>query len=231
MRKAEKAGWITAWIAVPVIAMVLAFSPLPGRAAQTEQPRRGGELVFAVGEAPPSFDGHRETTFAMLHPVGPHYSTLLRFDPQAYPKIIGDVAEDCSPSKDGLSYTCKIRQGIKFHDGSTLTSADVKATADQVAGGTWTCTIVVSPASAPESTIYVPITFNGQIDELPTEATPPPPPSGGLDGTTKVAGEQATKPVLAFTGARVWWLVALGVGMLDLGFLLLTGTRPRRART
>ena len=132
MRKAEKAGWITAWIAVPVIAMVLAFSPLPGRAAQTEQPRRGGELVFAVGEAPPSFDGHRETTFAMLHPVGPHYSTLLRFDPQAYPKIIGDVAEDCSPSKDGLSYTCKIRQGIKFHDGSTLTSADVKATYDKI---------------------------------------------------------------------------------------------------
>ena len=58
-----------------------------------EAPRSGGELVFAVAETPPSFDGHRETTFAMIHPIAPHYSTLLRFDPQNYPKIIGDVAE------------------------------------------------------------------------------------------------------------------------------------------
>ncbi|MGN6718774.1 MAG: hypothetical protein ACTHLX_15435, partial [Candidatus Binatia bacterium] len=51
-------------------------------AQAAETPRSGGELVFAVGEIPPSFDGHRETTFGMLHPVAPHYSTLLRFDPQ-----------------------------------------------------------------------------------------------------------------------------------------------------
>ena len=132
MRKAETATWIRAGIAVSIIAMVVSFSPLPGGTAQVEKPRAGGELIFAVGEAPPSFDGHRETTFAMLHPVGPHYSTLLRFDPQAYPKIIGDVAEDCSASNDGLSYTCKIRQGIKFHDGSALTSADVKATYEKI---------------------------------------------------------------------------------------------------
>ena len=53
-------------------------------AQAAETPRPGGELVFAVGEIPPSFDGHRETTFGMLHPVAPHYSTLLRFDPQNY---------------------------------------------------------------------------------------------------------------------------------------------------
>ena len=47
-----------------------------------------GGLLDVLG----SFDGHRETTFGMLHPVAPHYSTLLRFDPQNYPKIVGDVA-------------------------------------------------------------------------------------------------------------------------------------------
>jgi len=101
--------------------------------AQAEKPRNGGELVFAVGGTPPSFDGHRETTFAMLHPLAPHYSTLLRFDPQAYPKIVGDVAEDkWTVSRDGLTYTFKIRKGIKFHDGSDLTSKDVKATYDKI---------------------------------------------------------------------------------------------------
>jgi peptide/nickel transport system substrate-binding protein len=110
----------------------LLFS-LPAGAAQVDKPRTGGELVFAVGGTPPSFDGHRETTFAMLHPLAPHYSTLLRFDPQGYPKIIGDVAEDkWTISKDGLTYTFKIRKGIKFHDGSDLTSKDVKATYDKI---------------------------------------------------------------------------------------------------
>jgi peptide/nickel transport system substrate-binding protein len=115
-----------------VFSLIFLLICLPATAAQIEKPRRGGELVFAVGGTPPSFDGHRETTFAMLHPVAPHYSTLLRFDPQNYPKIIGDVAESWTVSKDSLTYTFKVRRGIKFHDGSPLTSKDVKATYDQI---------------------------------------------------------------------------------------------------
>jgi peptide/nickel transport system substrate-binding protein len=108
----------------------LAFLPAGGFAG--EAPRPGGELVFAVAETPPSFDGHRETTFAMIHPIAPHYSTLLRFDPHNYPKIIGDIAESWSFSKDGLVLTVKLRKGIKFHDGSPLTAQDVKATYDKI---------------------------------------------------------------------------------------------------
>jgi peptide/nickel transport system substrate-binding protein len=115
------------------LAMLLGFVLAPSvYCAQSEMPRSGGELVFAVGGTPPSYDGHRETTFAMLHPIAPHYSTLLRFDPQNYPKIVGDVAESWSISKDALTYTFKLRQGIKFHDGSELTSKDVKATYDKI---------------------------------------------------------------------------------------------------
>ena len=101
----------------------LLFCPVTASAAETA--RSGGELVFAVGGTPPSFDGHRETTFAMIHPIAPHYSTLLRFDPQNYPKIVGDVAESWNISKDGLTYTFKIRQGIQFHDGSALADDEI----------------------------------------------------------------------------------------------------------
>ena len=38
----------------------------------------------------------------MLHPVAPHYSTLLRFDPQNYPKIVATLLSP-SFSRDGLS--------------------------------------------------------------------------------------------------------------------------------
>jgi peptide/nickel transport system substrate-binding protein len=120
-------------LAVAVLVALLVFVLAPRLfSAQTETPRSGGELVFAVGGTPPSYDGHRETTFAMLHPIAPHYSTLLRFDPQNYPKIVGDVAESWTISKDALTYTFKLRKGIKFHDGNELTSRDVKATYDKI---------------------------------------------------------------------------------------------------
>ncbi|MDZ4340460.1 MAG: ABC transporter substrate-binding protein [candidate division NC10 bacterium] len=112
---------------------VLGLALMTASAAMAaETPKAGGTMNFAVAETPPSFDGHRETTFAMLHPVAPHYSTLLRFDPDNYPKIVGDVAESWTISKDGLTYTLKIRKGIKFHDGSLLTARDVKVSYDKI---------------------------------------------------------------------------------------------------
>jgi len=127
LRKISEVGW---W-AIAVTLMGLALGAAPGAMA-AEQPRAGGILTFAVAETPPSFDGHRETTFAMLHPTAPHYSTLLRFDPDEYPKIEGDVAEGWTVSKDGLTYTFKLRKGIRFHDGSPLTARDVKVTYDKI---------------------------------------------------------------------------------------------------
>jgi peptide/nickel transport system substrate-binding protein len=105
----------------------------PAAAAQgAESPRRGGELVFVVSAEPPSFDGHKETTFAMIHPVSPHYSTLLKFDPDNYPKVLGDLAESWTVSPDNLTYTFKLRDGVKFHDGSTMTSRDVKVSYERI---------------------------------------------------------------------------------------------------
>ena len=53
----------------------------------------GGLLKFAVGAEPPNYDCHAQTSFAFIHPVRPHYSTLLKFDTAQYPKIVGDLAE------------------------------------------------------------------------------------------------------------------------------------------
>jgi peptide/nickel transport system substrate-binding protein len=64
--------------------------------------------------------------------VAPLYSTLLQIDPFGYPKIIGDLATEWKIAPDGLSYTFKIRPGVKFHDGSPLTAIDVKASYDKI---------------------------------------------------------------------------------------------------
>src|SRR5574342_1046501 len=113
-------GWFsqTGVILTAVLAVGLQlWTAMPLQAAISERPQPGGELTFAVGAEPPSFDGHRETTFAMIHPVAPHYSLLLKFDADNYPKIVGDLAESWTISRDGLTFTFKIRDGVKFHDG------------------------------------------------------------------------------------------------------------------
>src|SRR5467141_1028654 len=112
-----------------LIGCLVAPAP-PARAAET--PRRGGVLLAAIAADAPSLDPHQEQTFATLQMVAPLYSTLIQIDPLSYPKIIGDAASEWKIAPDGLMYTFKIRQGIKFHDGSSLTAVDVKATYDKL---------------------------------------------------------------------------------------------------
>src|SRR5262245_55086639 len=97
-----------------------------------DTPRRGGVLLAVIGADPPSLDPHQESTFACIQLVAPIYSTLIQFDPDHFPKIIGDAATEWKIAPDGLTYTFKIRPGIRFHDGSPLTAADVKATYDKI---------------------------------------------------------------------------------------------------
>ncbi len=44
--------------------------------------KKGRTLTFVVPAEPPSFDGHRETTFALIHPIAPFYSVLIRVNPE-----------------------------------------------------------------------------------------------------------------------------------------------------
>ncbi len=101
--------------------------------AQAQTPKKGGVLKFAVVAEPPTIDCHAVSTFAFAHPGRAHYSTLLKFSGNHDSlKIGGDLASSWEISKDGLSYTFKLREGVKFHDGAPLTSADVKASYDRI---------------------------------------------------------------------------------------------------
>src|SRR6266446_9697899 len=105
---------------------------LHGTAAAEPHPTRGGTLDFAVDAEPPNYDCHANFSFVFIHPVIPHYSTLLKFDTANYPQVVGDLAESWSVSTDKRTYTFKLRQNVLFHDGSRLTSADVKASYDRI---------------------------------------------------------------------------------------------------
>ena len=98
------------------------------------RPRAGGELIFVVPAEPPSYDAHREETFALIHPAAPHYNTLLRVDPldPTGTRVVGDLATSWTVSSDKRTYILQLRHGVKFHDGSEMTSRDVRATYEKI---------------------------------------------------------------------------------------------------
>ena len=100
--------------------------------AAADAPKRGGTLTYMIpADAPPSFDGHRETTFATVHSAAPFYSVLIRVNPDNPSSTTDFVCDLCTempkPTDDGKTYTFKIREGVKFHDGTPLTADDVAA--------------------------------------------------------------------------------------------------------
>jgi len=101
-------------------------------ATAQEKPRYGGHLRVALAGDPPSLDMHQESTFMVTIPMSPAYNTLIMFDPHNYPQIVGDLAKSWTISDDYLTYTFKLHEGVTFHDGSELTSADVKASLERI---------------------------------------------------------------------------------------------------
>ncbi|MBV9828104.1 MAG: ABC transporter substrate-binding protein [Alphaproteobacteria bacterium] len=118
-----------------VLACVLLGLAAPAVADET--PKHGGTLTYLIpADAPPSFDAHREGTYATLHATAPFYSVLIRINPDNPASTSDFVCDLCTempqPTEDGKTYTFKIRDGVKFHDGSPLTSADVAASWQEI---------------------------------------------------------------------------------------------------
>jgi peptide/nickel transport system substrate-binding protein len=118
------------WLSVLTACTVIALCA--GQNAEAQQPKRGGVLTHVVESEPNSIDCHASATSFTIQLVAPHYSTLLKYDPAAYPKIVGDLAESWEMSPDGRTYTFKLVPDVRFHDGNALTSADIKASYERL---------------------------------------------------------------------------------------------------
>src|SRR6516162_8597434 len=125
------------WLAAG-LCVVLGSSVAIAAGSDEEAPaKRGGILTYMIpSDAPPSFDAHREGTFATLQAVAPFYSVLIRVNPENPSSTTDFVCDLCmtmpQPTDDGRTYTFKIRDGVKWHDGSPLTAADVAASWEHI---------------------------------------------------------------------------------------------------
>ena len=106
--------------------LVAGLVVLTGLEARAQTPKKGGVLKVAVLGDPPTLDAHW-TTANFVEVITQHiYESLYTLD-QNYQPI--PVLAEALPavSADGLTYTIKLRQGIRFHNGKEMTSEDVVA--------------------------------------------------------------------------------------------------------
>jgi peptide/nickel transport system substrate-binding protein len=141
------------------VVAILVLLGMPAFADDT--PKHGGILTFMIpADSPPSFDGHRENTFATIHSVAPFYSVLIRANPDNPANTTEVVCDVCTvipaPTDDGRTYAFSIRGDVRFQDGSALTAYDVAASWNHI----------VAP---PEGVISVRRGYYSMIDKI--EAT------------------------------------------------------------
>ncbi len=107
-------------------------------AAQDEGAKYGGTLTYMIpADSPPSFDAQREETYATIHSAAPFYSVLIRINPYNPGSATDIVCDLCTempkPIDGGKTYTFKIHDDVKFHNGDRLTAEDVAASLNKIA--------------------------------------------------------------------------------------------------
>jgi peptide/nickel transport system substrate-binding protein len=105
--------------------MALACTQLPAHAAPFKCPKVGGNFVFGQEANVNSLDQMTSSTISTRNIAMNIFEALMTRDESTAP--IPDLADSVTEAPDGMSYTFKLRQGVKFHNGKPMTSADVMA--------------------------------------------------------------------------------------------------------
>ena len=92
----------------------------------------GGTVVVGIQQDIDGLDPHKVTAAGTKEILFNIFEGLVKCDSKG--DLTGAVAEEYSLSEDGLEYTFKLRQGVKFHNGNTVTAEDVKYSLERVSG-------------------------------------------------------------------------------------------------
>ncbi|SDI20043.1 peptide/nickel transport system substrate-binding protein [Bradyrhizobium lablabi] len=91
------------------------------RSASAATPQRGGVVTMVAAFEPPTLLGFVNSSSITFS--GRTTEGLLEFDHNMNPQPLLATSWDVAP--DGLTYTFKLREGVKWHDGEDFTSEDV----------------------------------------------------------------------------------------------------------
>jgi peptide/nickel transport system substrate-binding protein len=99
---------------------------------------QGGILKIGHFDSPASMSMLEESTQAVNRPMSGVFNNLVMYRqdvPQnSLRSIVPDLAASWAWNEEGTELTFSLRQGIKWHDGTPFTAADVKCTVDLLMG-------------------------------------------------------------------------------------------------
>ena len=99
----------------------------------TGEPVMGGSITVGIPQdIEDSLDPHKSVAAGTKEILFNIYEGLVKPDEEG--NLNDAVAESHSISEDGKVYTFKLRNGVKFHDGTTVTAEDVKYSIERCAG-------------------------------------------------------------------------------------------------
>jgi peptide/nickel transport system substrate-binding protein len=102
--------------------------------AHGEKPRYGGKFLSVGNEEIPFYDMHQTSLGGVYAAVAPAYNCLIRtspYDPRGQ-EIIPELADTWEVSDGGKTMTFHLHKGVKWHDGTPFSSADVKYTIERI---------------------------------------------------------------------------------------------------
>ncbi|PZG40057.1 peptide/nickel transporter substrate-binding protein [Spongiactinospora gelatinilytica] len=158
-------------VAVALLSLVLSAcaSRAGGPAASTQSadagpPAKGGNITVRLAQDPGSLDsvvnGNVGTTY-VSHQI---FEQLVTIDANYRPQPV--LAESYEKSDDGLTYTFKLREGVRFSDGSPLAASDAVASLNYwVKDGSYAAALkpVLKDVTAPDDTTVV-VTLKSPFD-------------------------------------------------------------------
>lgn len=109
----------------------------------TSSPQSGGMITIGAGAEPDTLDVHK-SSMSIVSQITSHIGgNLVTINPETK-ELEPYLAESYTVSSDGKTYTFKIRQGVKFQDGTPLTAKAFKDTFDRILNPDTGATIVAS---------------------------------------------------------------------------------------
>jgi peptide/nickel transport system substrate-binding protein len=104
--------------------------PAAVASAQAKSPRLGGTFISAKTTEAPSLEPNLEQALSR-HPIDPlFYNRLVEWSAEG--KLEPSLAQSWTTSADGKTWTFKLRQGVKFHNGREFVADDVKYSYERV---------------------------------------------------------------------------------------------------
>jgi peptide/nickel transport system substrate-binding protein len=117
------------------------------------KPKSGGVLRVGAqgGSNNDTLDAHAVLTNTDYARAAQLYDPLARLDLKGQPELV--LAESVTPNKTATEWTIKIRKGVKFHDGSTLTVKDVLFSFNRIITGEFAAAAILGPINLKQSKV------------------------------------------------------------------------------